>query len=48
MAGPDANRNAISQNANKIRQWVQQEEERLFIIGGAVGFSPIFFSIRLY
>ncbi|OKL55693.1 Vacuolar fusion protein mon1 [Talaromyces atroroseus] len=36
VAGPDANRNALSQSANKIRQWVQQEEERLFIIGGAV------------
>ncbi|KAJ5899454.1 hypothetical protein N7495_004198 [Penicillium taxi] len=36
VAEPNANRNAILQSANKIAQWVQQEEERLFIIGGAV------------
>lgn len=36
VAGPDATRTALSQGANKIRQWVQKEEERLFIIGGAV------------
>lgn len=38
VAGPDATRTALSQGANKIRQWVQKEEERLFIIGGAVSF----------
>lgn len=36
IAGPNANRNALAQGASKIVQWVQQEEERLFIIGGAV------------
>ncbi|PCG92928.1 Vacuolar fusion protein MON1 [Penicillium occitanis (nom. inval.)] len=36
VAGPDATRTALSQGVNKIRQWVQKEEERLFIIGGAV------------
>lgn len=36
VAGPNANRNALAQSASKIVQWVQKEEERLFIIGGAV------------
>jgi hypothetical protein len=36
VACPNTNRNALSQGANKIVQWVQQEEERFFIIGGAV------------
>ncbi|EDN07195.1 conserved hypothetical protein [Histoplasma mississippiense (nom. inval.)] len=36
VAGPNSNRNALSQSASKIAQWAQQEEERLFIIGGAV------------
>ncbi|PLB55649.1 SAND protein [Aspergillus steynii IBT 23096] len=36
VAVPNANRNALAQSASKIVQWVQQEEERLFIIGGAV------------
>lgn len=36
IAEPSANRNALVQSASKIAQWVQQEEERLFIIGGAV------------
>lgn len=36
VAEPNANRNALVQSASKIAQWVQQEEERLFIIGGAV------------
>lgn len=36
VAEPNANRNALVQSATKIVQWVQQEEERLFIIGGAV------------
>ncbi|KAF3400978.1 Vacuolar fusion protein mon1 [Talaromyces pinophilus] len=42
VAGPDATRTALSQGANKIRQWVQKEEERLFIIGGAVSTSSFF------
>lgn len=36
VAGPNANRNALAISASKIVRWVQQEEERLFIIGGAV------------
>lgn len=44
VAGPDATRTPISQGANKIRQWVQKEEERLFIIGGAV--SSIFHDLK--
>lgn len=36
VAGPNANRNALAMSASKIVRWVQQEEERLFIIGGAV------------
>jgi hypothetical protein len=36
VASPNANRNALAQSASKIVQWVQREEERLFIIGGAV------------
>ncbi|KAL4979042.1 trafficking protein Mon1-domain-containing protein [Aspergillus desertorum] len=35
VAGPHANRNALAQSASKLVQWVQKEEERLFIIGGA-------------
>ncbi|KAL1956539.1 hypothetical protein VTO42DRAFT_7103 [Malbranchea cinnamomea] len=36
VASPNSNRNAISQSANRIVKWAQQEEERIFIIGGAV------------
>ncbi|KAF3480379.1 vacuolar fusion protein mon1 [Arthroderma uncinatum] len=36
VASPLSNRNALSQGANKIALWVQREQERLFIIGGAV------------
>ncbi|RAK73025.1 guanine nucleotide exchange factor MON1 [Aspergillus fijiensis CBS 313.89] len=36
VAGANANRNALAQSASKIIEWVRQEEERLFIIGGAV------------
>ncbi|KAF3025232.1 Vacuolar fusion protein mon1 [Penicillium rubens] len=36
IADPNTNRNALAQSASKIAQWVQREEERLFIIGGAV------------
>ena len=39
VAGPNANRNALAQSANKIVQWVRREEERVFIIGGAVRFG---------
>lgn len=36
VAGPLTPRNALTQSANKILHWVQREEERIFIIGGAV------------
>lgn len=36
VAGPHVTRNALAQSANKIIQWVRKEEERVFIIGGAV------------
>jgi hypothetical protein len=36
VAGPLTGRNALAQSANKVVQWVQREEERLFLIGGAV------------
>ncbi|KAI9868718.1 MAG: Vacuolar fusion protein mon1 [Trichoglossum hirsutum] len=36
VAGPNANRNTLAQGANKVIQWVRREEERVFIIGGAV------------
>lgn len=36
VAGQHASRNALAQNANKIIQWVRREEERVFILGGAV------------
>ena len=36
MADPHASRNALAQSAYKVVQWAQREEERIFIIGGAV------------
>lgn len=36
IAGPSVTRNALAQSANKVVQWVQREEERIFLIGGAV------------
>lgn len=36
IAGPTTPRNALAQGANKVVQWIQREEERIFIIGGAV------------
>ncbi|KAI9722653.1 MAG: hypothetical protein M1812_001584 [Candelaria pacifica] len=36
VAGPTTSRNALAQAANKVVQWVRREEERVFIIGGAV------------
>ena len=41
IAEPNTNRNALAQSASKIAQWVQREEERLFIIGGAVRVSTL-------
>lgn len=36
VASPYTSRNALAQSANKVIQWVRREEERVFIIGGAV------------
>ncbi len=36
VAGPHVSRNALAQSANKVIQWIRREEERVFIIGGAV------------
>ncbi|TVY18942.1 Vacuolar fusion protein MON1 [Lachnellula arida] len=36
VAGPNASRAGLAQSANKVIQWVKREEERVFIIGGAV------------
>ena len=36
VAGPNASRSGLAQGANKVIQWVKREEERVFIIGGAV------------
>jgi vacuolar fusion protein MON1 len=36
IAGASTTRNALAQSSNKVVQWVQREEERIFIIGGAV------------
>ncbi|KAI4279731.1 MAG: hypothetical protein LQ337_000011 [Flavoplaca oasis] len=36
VAGSSASRNALAQSANKVVQWARREEERIFIIGGAV------------
>jgi vacuolar fusion protein MON1 len=36
VAGPSASRAALVQGANKVVSWIRREEERVFIIGGAV------------
>lgn len=36
VAGPKASREALAKGANKVIQWIRREEERVFIIGGAV------------
>ena len=36
VAGPRTRREALAQSANRVVQWVRREEERVFIIGGAV------------
>lgn len=36
VAGPNASRAVVTQDANRIIQWAKREEERLFIIGGGV------------
>ena len=36
VAGPSASRSALAQGANRVIQWIRKEEERVFIIGGAV------------
>lgn len=36
VAPPNTSRAALAAGANKVVQWVRREEERVFIIGGAV------------
>ena len=36
VAPPNTSRQALAQGAMKVVQWVRREEERVFIIGGAV------------
>ncbi|PPJ54542.1 hypothetical protein CBER1_02489 [Cercospora berteroae] len=36
VAGPQTSRKALVQGANRVVQWIRREEERVFIIGGAV------------
>lgn len=36
VAPATTSRSALAQAANKVIQWVRREEERVFIIGGAV------------
>ncbi len=36
VAGPGASRAQLVQGANKVVSWIRREEERVFIIGGAV------------
>ncbi|KAK4612828.1 Vacuolar fusion protein MON1 [Fulvia fulva] len=36
VAGPNATRAELAQGANKVVQWIRREQERVFIIGGAV------------
>lgn len=42
VAGPNVGKTALAQGANGVVQWVRREEERVFIIGGAVSFSVLF------
>ena len=41
VAGPSTSRNALAQGANKVAQWARREEERIFIVGGAVSCSTL-------
>jgi vacuolar fusion protein MON1 len=36
ISGPTSGRNTLAHSANKVVQWAQKNEERIFIIGGAV------------
>jgi len=36
VAGPQATKASLAQGANRVVQWIRREEERVFIIGGAV------------
>ena len=36
VAGPSASREQLAAGANRVIQWIRREEERVFIIGGAV------------
>lgn len=40
VAAAGANRAALAKGATAIAAWVKREEERLFVIGGAVSFPP--------
>lgn len=45
VAGANVARNVLAQNANAVLSWVKKEEERLFIVGGAV--SDYSFTVNL-
>ena len=36
VAGPGTSREVVAQAASRAVKWVRREEERVFIIGGAV------------
>jgi vacuolar fusion protein MON1 len=36
VAGPTTGRNAIVHGANKVVKWIEEQEQRIFIVGGAV------------
>lgn len=36
VAGPNLSLSTMTQGANKIIQWIRHEEEKFFIVGGAV------------
>jgi len=36
VAGPGAGKGGLAAAANRLLQWVRREEERVFIVGGAV------------
>ena len=42
IAKPGASKQAVAQGASKIVHWVKKEEERIFIVGGAVSVPLIF------
>jgi len=36
IASPNTSRASLAQGASQVIQWVKREEERVFIVGGAV------------